>query len=481
MAIGHPRLAVHYFDGTIRLYELASGAFVQLTSTGLYPHTPGSGHPDGVSFPPALAFMDDSAFLMLVHSPTADDTRARTFDSDLTLKGTSANLCGASTGQGVGVLATIDAHNSGVLQAPVGSARVATVASNNPSSFSDVVDAAIGADNGVRGLKYTPDGEFVIVPHKLASTLRKSPRTSYAGVASPIYGSMATVAGVPYPITDGVWLTGTLFLGIGANGAQVFQRDISTSNVTALQDVPKPAGAPVAAAAARDGRWAAASFYDGTTYRTAIYYRQGPFLSLVDTIDGFGKLLAFTADSGLLVDAGLKKALARSDKTWADAPGVMANIADNAVAQATSTHVEDALGVGQLYDNRLSELQDGTLNLSDLYLTLLTNAAPAFDSTDTSAAAAMGSAEVTAGSWPAGGVLLTGVAGTPVGARAWALDVDPVVHLVYPAGMVFRYALVYEKTTDKPVAFFDYQQDYSIPRSTNLTIAFNAGLISITE
>lgn len=481
MAIGHPRLAVHYFDGTIRLYELASGVFVQLNSNGTYPHAPGSSHPDGVTFPPRVTFMKDSELVTLNHSPNANSHYQRNFDAELNLVSSSVNIANGQN-LGVGPIGVNFADFTTAILPFPGTLFSNTMLAGSPGNQIPGGDATGGpTDDDIRALCFSPDGRGVMYLNTAATKLRSGRRVSYSS-GVPRYADVQVVANAPYAITAGVWLNNEFFAGFGALGATLFRFDPTTGAAKVVLDIVKPvAGSPVAVAVSpQDGRRVAASFLDGGVYSTVVYRRVGPFPSVEQTISGFGQLLSFSQDGRLLVDAITKKAFELQGDTWVELSGAMANIAANAVAQALSTHIDNPVGFSTLYDNRLADLEAGSIDLDDLYLTLLTASAPAFDPTDTTATAAKGSAEV-AGNWPVGGYPLTGVVGAADGARAWRISADEVEHLLYPNGFSFRYGLIYEKTTDKPVLFIDYQRNYDIARSSTLNLSFDAGLINITE
>lgn len=484
MAVGKPRLVTYYTDGTLRVYELSESGFVQLAARGTYVHAPGT-HPDGVTFPPRVSYILDGDVVALQYSPSNTDHREVNFDEELNVLATSINSAGGETGGAVGPTAMVDYDHTGLMLPYIGQLRMLWTDPANPATM--VGRNPSGApDDDVRGIWVSPNGEGVVIGSAVPGKNQAGWRYQYVSSGGGTFPDYSTDVGSidsPTGITAGCWLTNDLFVGGSSTGLHLFQWEPTDHDLIYVTSIATLDGDPVAIAATpNDGRWAAVGFLDGGVYSTNVYERVGPFPVLRQTISGIGRTLGFTQDGSLLIDSAARKAYGLDDDTWNERAGLLDSVVAGAVRQAVSPHIENPTGNTNIYNNRLADLQTGAIDLDDLWFTYLTEDAPPFDGSDTSAAAVIGADEALGGNWPAGGKLIENVVSQAYGARQWHITADDVSHILIVTGTSFRYGLVYEKTTDKPLLHIDYQKTYSIPRNTQIDQKFNPdGMIIYTD
>lgn len=484
MAVGKPRLVTYYADGTLRVYELSETGFVQLASQGPYVHAPGT-HPDGVTFPARVSYIRDGQTVALQYSPSNTDHREINFDGELNVVATSINIAGGETGGAVGPTAMVDFDHVALMLPYIGQLRTLWTDPTNPATIGGRNPAST-PDDDVRGIWVSPNGGGIVIGSAVPAKNQTGYRTGYSsfgGGTFPDYSVDVGSIDSPTGILVGCWITNDLFIGGSSNGLHLFQWDATGHDLNYVMTLDAQDGDPISIAATPlGGRWIAIGFLDGSDYSTYIYERVGPFPLLRQTVAGIGRTLGFTQAGDLLIDAAAKKAYGLDDDTWNERSGFLTNVVTGAIRQGVSPHIENPTGFTNLYDNRLADLQTGIIDLDDLWFTYLLDTSPIFDPTDASAAAVIGAYEATGGGWPVGGKIIPNVVSAADGVRKWHITADDVSHILFGTGIAFRYGLIYEKTTDKPLLHIDYQKTYSIPRNTQIDQKFNpAGMIIYTD
>jgi hypothetical protein len=474
---GKPLLSTWYPDGTIRLYELQAGAFVQLANTGVFEHTPGD-HPNDLEFLPGLDFIIDSSGLLLRYASATNVSHTRIFDRDLNIVGTLDETFG-TVGDANGPVEWSEADTVSLLLPYTGTIRQVFV---NTSFTMQANTSTKAADDHNAGLWVSPNGRQILYGSDQATGVKGGYRSSYSAGIVPQYTTAAVA--IDIDVLAAEWIDDTFVVAGGAAGVRVLQRTPTDETPFVVFRVPDEDGTVQAIRVSPDRRYVAISYNDGGTITTVIYSRAGPFLKEHQRLaSGFGALLGWIADGSVLADAQLKVAYENTAGVFTIASsGMMTNVVSGAVVQAISTHIEFPTGRSQLYDNRLADLQQNLIDYDDLYVTLMTSAAPGFDPTDDTTAEVLGGEELTTGGWPAGGLPMTGVIGEADGVRIWRVAAADVTRILITSGAAFRYALVYEKTTDKPVLHIDFRQVYSVPQNTEITLKFDpAGMIVYTD
>lgn len=482
MALGKPLLATWYADGTLRLYELISGVFVQQAAAGPYLHTP-SAHRDGIVFPPGLDFIRDSAYLALRHAGTANMSKLRIMTRDLVATATPDASSGEAN-SAAGPVLWDEAHNTSAAVHLYSADRERFQISAGGAATAGDADFWVPGDKeDIRGTWIAPDGSYMLQGGKSATT--NFMRKYFGGDSNgSTYVDYVQITDSPWGFDIALWTPDSKYVIAGSktSGLSVYQKAAASEVWNKIYDVPKKAGNLKAIAGSRNGRYVAVSYDVGGTITTYIYQRSGAYLVENQTLaSGFGAALAFTADSNYIVDAISKVAYVRGASGYELATGAMDNVVSGAVVQAVSTHVESPVGFSRIYDNRLGDVLGGLVDYTKLKVTLADNNAPAFNPAHTTLAQAVGSAELSSGGWPAGGLPLTNVHGTRQGTQAYGIVADPVERIMIVSGASFRYAIVYEVTAggNKPLIHIDFEKVYAVPKGTKITIQPHAdGIIA---
>lgn len=476
MAVGNPRLAAWYSTGDLRLYEFSEGAFVQIGIVGGLPNAL-SPNSTGHLYQPTIRFPYDSEYIA-IHTATADTTaRVYTYLPNLLYRG--YKVVSQAFPQAARGLATFDqSRNIWVFRAD----EVNT--SNNQAKIlsTGLFDSASVTAPGGNGTEYmrcfeaSPDGNFLI-EGRIFPQLPRLHRFSAESNGFPIY-TAPTNLDTDKNVTVAAWSTDSRFacIGDGVNGGvSILELDTDLNTMTKTHDLPVGvSGLPVSIAFSPDQRMLAVGFDDAGTLTTVTYRRSGAFFIQFDVLNGIGSLLNFSADGALLID-GQKRKCFKFDGEFTELTGAMDNIVAGAVVQAVSTHAVNPLAFGTLYDGTISAIIGETIDYANIRLALLSEFA-SFDPTHASLAAVTngGLYSVTSGQYPAAGELITGITEVDEGA-VYALKANDITRIIIDTNLVFKHAVAYDATNDTPLAWFDYTQTRTIPKNTELTLAFRDG------
>ena len=241
-----------------------------------------------------------------------------------------------------------------------------------------------------------------------------------------------------------------------------------------LQSLILPAGVPHRVAMSPDTRMMALSCKDGNSYTTNIFLRIGDYFLYQQTLQNFGGLLDFSGDGTLLVDCATRRAFALSGSVFEDQSTVMVNIPSLIQGQALSAGRVSPFADGFIYDESINRLARGEVDFNNLKITLLTNEATGFDTFHSTIEQVVGDAEVTTGSWPAGGLPLENVQGVDSG-PTFDYTADPVSWIVMGSNLFARYGVIYDATSGIPLSFIDFMQDRSVLQNRELIIDFRFG------
>ncbi|QXV74257.1 WD40/YVTN repeat-like domain-containing protein [Rhizobium phage RHEph12] len=280
---------------------------------------------------------------------------------------------------------------------------------------------------------------------------------SVGGMLVPGYSIGAQIAAISYAVIDADFSnSGDYLFAIGDD----MQLHCFTWNGTALVEqlaLPLPAGTSVVKLAWRpDDRYVAVSTYDGTTYRTYIYRRIGYTARLFQTITAMGQLLDWSADGTRIVDGAARKAYKfdNASNTFVDASGEVINLPTNVTSEAINSMMEDLVAVAFGYDEGVRRVAEGDFNAATLKLMLL-SASATFDATEDDITN-LEAFQVSGQGWPVGGKLLTGVS-IADNAQGYAALVADQIKQILINSLQFRYAVVYDDTSNVPIMFIDFR------------------------
>lgn len=485
MALGNPLLAVFYLDGTIRLFEYAADEFQQIASTGFYPHQPGY-NPAGVDFPATLSWIRDSDFLALSFNRNDDYGRTVTFTPGL------AEVDYVDTASGFGGVELNRLVDWDEVSAAMVAVNVSTQFNNidfvdatGQVSTTGLTPLGYTSGNTLRSVDVSPDGNWLAIGRVLPGNSVIFEKDGTFPVGGPSFGAAADAKVIPTTRSVNVlkWSADSQFLACadtGSSGVEIFQFN-GTGDLEKIQDLAWKPGVVTQIRFSPDLRTLAISSVDAGTPATVIYYRSGPFFYEKQTIAGFGNLLDFTKDGKLLIDANTKRVFTTDvSGVWTEVAGAGTAIFSNAKLQAVSTHTPLPVGRTYLYDNALARFLDGSVDLNNLRLVLLT-ADASFTATDTTVAQVTNSGAylVASGGFPGAGILLTGVSGVAIGTQAYGFSADPAVRTIVNEPLIARNAMVYDATSGLPVLFTDLGGELGVPRETVLTLTFKDGKLLV--
>lgn len=478
MAIGNPLLATYAEDTLIRTYEYVNGVFVPLGVSIAYPHNPSTiaiaaGNPY-----PYFSWKQQDQYLFLYNSPNPDANLYRSLDQFGALVNTLDAGSYSNTGGIVGFKIKDTAQDmtktnsagsnlSGVTINPVG-AIGQTV--SGILSGSDIIDLAGTPDGNVlTGTRLNGTPGIVIL------------RTSNPGVVPVSYGAANNIVTDIYPQIIG-WMgdnTTAIVVNTTNNKAASYTFNKNTITFSKNQELDMNVGAGYSADKVRvspDGVRLAIAFKNaGGDYITRVWRRTGAFMIVVDTFAGFGSDLAWSVDGIMLVDSASKKARLRVAEDFTNADAAMVNVAADVVKSVLSAAPIYKSATASIYLRMVENVGEKTLDFANLKFTLLTSAA-VFNEANTTINQVTnnGANEVTGGTWPTGGILLENVSSSMVGTE-YDFKADDAKWLTFSTPMTWRYAVIYDETSNEPLIWFDYYGERTVAANREVHFEFANG------
>lgn len=176
--------------------------------------------------------------------------------------------------------------------------------------------------------------------------------------------------------------------------------------------------------------------------------------------------MRFSHDEKYLIDGRKRRALRKTSGGWVEDDTVVANLPEKIYAQAFSPDALEPRSTNRLYVAALDALLKNEVNLDDLKIALLSEAAT-YSEGETNASTVLAN-EVHGFNWPQGGVALTNRSEVNSGYRS-GTDYDDPSGDVAGGELTFKNALVYEASTDLPIAFLSYDSPVLIEADTTIT------------
>lgn len=476
MAIGNPLLAVWDVDGVIRTFEYTTGAFVQIGSLGGYTHSvSATALAAGADPYPHMCWDWDDSYLVMLRANASNRNIAQVFSPLLALMG-SVYLQAQTTNIGGGRAVSYEDQHEHYHIPSIAQQRMLVKVSEAgvPSLVQTFNSGTLGL--GPIDLAISEDGQHFVHSFADAATkpTRLFERTTAAG-AVPTFTQR----------TNPPFTTNSQIVRFSYNDRSVLTVDTTYAVAkiwtligttwTFLQDLPLPTGTVKKSVMSPDTKMLAVSVLNGSDYTTRVYRRIGDYFQFHQDLPGIGKLLDWTADGILLLDAGLRAAYIRFGETFIENNAAMTNIPTLIQAQAISKGRVYPYGFAKLYNAAIEDLAEYNVNVSDLKLTLL-QATASFDETHTtlSQVTNSGAYEVHTGLWPAGGVALTGVNSVDSGAY-YDFTSDPVKWIPLATTLVARYGVIYEVSSGRPLIFIDFLNQRAVVQGRQLVIDFQGG------
>jgi WD40 repeat protein len=460
----------------VRLYEYSEGAFVQIAIGG---GVTNGASPNSTGFQslPNISFPYDSEFITIRTSLTNAVARVYSFTGGLIYKDFQ-NVGGGSTTAGRGISTFDQTRNVEIFRSDNGASQNNQAHLLSSGFFADTPAASppgVGSEY-MRCFELSPDSDYLIEGRINPQQSIYYRRTGVSG-SHPVYNA-AFLMDTDKNITVAAWSVDSRFalVGDGINGGiEIHEVNTGDSTLVKSHELPIPVdGVPVSACFSPDQRMLAVGFDNLGTLNTVTYRRSGSFYIQFNVLPGMGSLLDFSADGSLLIDAQKRKCF-RFDGAFTELTGAMTNIVTGGAAQATSTHAVNPLAFGQLYNGVVAKIVDEQIDYSNVKLALLSEFA-SFDPTHSTLAEVNGAGvySVSTGMYPVDGELITGITPTDEGA-IYAIKADAITRTIIDTNLEFKYAVAYDATNDTPLAWFDYVQNRTIPKNTEVTFTFRDG------
>ena len=471
MAIANPLLAGWDTNGNIRTFEYSAGVFVSIGNAGGYPHQIQQSALDAGADPyPFLAWDHEDNVLIFSRIYNNGGYRAvRTFSPTLVALATETVIL--NTGD---VTATAGGASYSRLKHEFMFQGISTVATS-------LVGAKIASDGGitplsgvgttttkVESIATTADGKYLIRGRNDASGPVANERTdetpAYVAADAPVLTIKSNI------VKTNRNNRAVIFVDESSQSGKIYAFDTATEVWEYIHDLFF-GFTPTAVVFSPDGIWLAV----GSEAGTQLFKRRGDVFSFHSSLAGFGRLLSFSGDSVLLVDAGLRKAFLLNGDEWTAHDECMVNIPTLIVSQALSQGRVLPAGDARVYDAAIAAAGEGGINWNNLKLTLLT-ASAVVDLTDGSldVVTNLGAWEVSTGDWPAGGYPLTNVLPVET-AGMYTFTADPIEHTVFTSNLFARYAVIYDDISDTPISLIDFGAERSIVSGREAVISFVNG------
>lgn len=230
-----------------------------------------------------------------------------------------------------------------------------------------------------------------------------------------------------------------------------------------------------------DDKYVAVSRVSGGVYTTTVYTRVGGTLTVLQTINTFGASLEFSGDGFFLIDGISKLARKFNGVNFAAANGAMANLPVTVSSFSLSHHVDGVNGFARVYNEAAFDYSGCDVDETNIRVMLLSDAAAFVATHNTVLQVTNGGAwQVSGGGWAAGGQLLANVQHTLVPSGETEVTANNVT-VTLNADLTFRYALIYDDTSDTPLTLIDYIDTYTAPALTTLDFDFSSpGFLKFT-
>ncbi|AFH19804.1 virion structural protein [Agrobacterium phage 7-7-1] len=221
----------------------------------------------------------------------------------------------------------------------------------------------------------------------------------------------------------------------------------------------------------RSGSFVAVVHYNSSAYTTVIYQRVGSTLTEIQRIAGFGKAAAFTEDSRYIIDVNSKKAFGLNPVTGLYDVDVSATMLANVPVSPfgfLSADIDAVEGIANVYNVAVSRFLSCGVALNGLKMIFLSPAA-SFNASATTIAAAVNGFAVSDPNVPATGLALQNAQIVDgVGGQVTLKADDLAVSVAND--FTFRYSALVDETNDKPIAFFDWGENFTIDALSGVDI-----------
>lgn len=500
MALRGAPYLVGWSDGTLRLYRLAGGTFVQLASTAAPVQAVNKRFPRPAFHPlDEVVYTSAGGTFSPVNAATIGVSKygnaeivrtqefqlnggqdaASRFDAIISVADVMLPdpflAPGSFAAPMLAIARKSDVGGTANLLNPTASAAAGGFRGSNIRVASIFVNTE---GNGYEATQLTPDSTLMLFARRSPGGLfwyefdfSKLPNANPFTTAE---GSDTSLGSIPALAVsaDSQWV---FVIGDAAKKLAMYARSGKSLTKSQVIDLPET---PVSISTFGPFVAVGLTYDDGTTkYRTRIFKKSGDRLLVHTTIEGMGHDVLFSKDGSLLIDAFTKKAYARDGYAFNDSSAMMANIATNTTIAAISPHVPENLAQAKFYNGAASDFASNDVDMGALSVLLLNDGA-AFNPAHATVSDVTGGGafEVSGNNWPVGGMPLLNVMRQK---NAHGLDVvaDNVKRSIFGGSLVARYAVIYSGT--RPLIFVDFADNVTIRENESLAMNLTSGFVGI--
>ena len=451
MLQGNPLLVTIDASGTVRTLELSAGVFSPIATQGGFA-VPAYGPPY-----PVIGWADDE--VLVIHQ--SGSSRFFTLHDVLMTQVANVSQNANGSGQIWRVGYSQDAKMAMILDGSATSTSARKMHVGNGAltpethAYPDIVP-------NINNVAISPDG----------SKITGLSTTALANMLNPgMNQALSWPNSYPEGADIGLWEKTNKYLIAGKRGdTSVFVYKFEVNN-TLTESIELSYGGQLleSIGLSKVGNLLAVGWSSGGVFTTILYRRLGGFYQAVQTLSNIGGLLSFSADSTILIDSVTKKAFKRNASTgqFDSADAMMVNVASGVVGQALSDHVPAIFSTVDYYQVGLNALTSTGLVASSLKYTLAADTAPAYNPDHATLSDVLGTAEVSSGNWPAGGVPLVNPSKTNANLAVSYLSDDISRNIVF-GSVEFRYVILHQNGV--PVLRHDMNQNITVADQDKLIL-----------
>lgn len=473
MALGNPLLATYSADSVVRTYELVGDVFVPIGVSSAYPHVPGTMAVAAGDTQMPLHWLNEDDNIFLYHAPATNANNLVSLDKF----GAQVVSYPATTGTNTGGVPTAWYRDlNGVLakiRDTVNQLLLFEFAGGVSSRTANLGNTALG---NLRMIDASESGALIAVA-RLSGIPLLFKRTSAAGVWPLTISSAINIVIDMTPTSVRFMAGDKVMVAADANQLVVYGFDSASNAFVRNQVLEKPTGTVFKILRFDNGRKLAVSFLNAGVYTTRIYKLASGLLVPMQDIAGFGQDLTASADGVLLVDPVMRKARRDTGTSFVDFNYAMDNIPTGVAFGKLSLAPYTKSATSRVYVNAVQGVGQKTIDFNNLKFTLLDSTATFVDTDATIATVTNnGAKEVKGGAWPAGGVSVPNVTAGMSG-KDFLFSAPQFVHqtaLVSP--ITWRYGVLYDATSGKPLIFFDYYGERTVATNRELRFSFPANV-----
>lgn len=474
MALGNPLLATHSTDNVVRTYELVGDVFVPIGVSAPYAHVPGSLAQTAGDLNMPLHWINEDENIFIYNAPTANSNTLVSLNKFGELVVTYPASSATNSG-GVPTAYHRDLNSVfGKIRTTSDALLLYEFANGQSTRSTSFANPATLAN--VRMMDVSESSAILSVV-RVSGIPVFFKRTSNPGVWPLTLSALINMVIDITPLGVKFMAGDKTMVAYDANQLVAYAFDNASNSFMRNQVLSKPAGTIVKVLRFENGRKLAVSFLNAGVYTTRIYRMVSGLFEAVQDITAFGQDLTASIDGVLLLDPVMRKARRNDGVSFVDFDYSMSNLGTGILFGKMSLAPYTKSATARVYAAAVQGVGEKTINTNNLKFTLLDNTATFVD-TDAliSTVTANGTKEVKGGSWPVGGVSVPNVTMAMSG-KDFNFSAPAFTHqtaLVSP--IVWRYGVLYDATSGKPLIFFDYYGERQVATNRELRFSFSSNV-----